>query len=206
MFWRRRDELNHDNTGLVDREVVERPMPVTVRGGISLWAVLTGMMTALGVLLLGAAITGGIAAATDTTGAALTSDASNGWTWTALAFCAAVFIAFVWGGYTAGRMARGMGMLNGFLVPLFTLIVGAGVVALVDALGTTTSWTIPAFGTWNIPYEGSSMTTRGTVTGIVALALMFVGGMLGGIRGVTWHRRLEDPAIGHPAGRRTLAA
>ncbi len=209
MFSRRRSELRDD--GLVDgpardTEVVERPLPVTVRGGISLWAIFTGTMTALGALLLGAAITGGIVAATNMSSSDLTTGASSRGIWTAIAFCSAVFIAFTWGGYTAGRMARGMGMLNGVLVPAVTIIVCAGVIALVDVLGANVSLSLPYFGTWTIPLGGTTMTTDGTITGIAALALMVIGGMLGGMRGVAWHRRLEDPTVAHPVGRRIRAA
>ncbi|MFN2614067.1 MAG: hypothetical protein ABR552_04535 [Actinomycetota bacterium] len=186
------------------REVYEQTSVLAVRGGVSLWSDFTGMMTALGALLVGAAITGGIVAAGKMSGTELQTSASRWGLWTAVAFCAAVFLAFLWGGYAAGRMARGMGMLNGLLMVIMTLAIGAGVIALIDWLGAHVALSIGYFGTFNIPLTGT-ITTAGIITGIVALALMVIGSMMGAMMGARWHTRLEDTGSARPRGRRIAA-
>ena len=47
----------------------------------------------------------------------------------------AQFLSYMWGGYTAGRMGRGAGLVNGFLVPVVALIVAAVVAAAVLVIG-----------------------------------------------------------------------
>src|ERR687896_567957 len=109
------------------KEVEQRrdaPRPLRVRGGVSLGAVLTGVVVSFGALFLLSALVGGIMATTgvDAEEAATeaTREAGIG---AGIAFVVAVLLAYLWGGYSAGRMARGAGAGNGLLVPIAALVV-----------------------------------------------------------------------------------
>jgi hypothetical protein len=173
----------------------EGERPVFARGGVSIGAVLTGVVVAFGAMFLLSALVGGVLAATgvdaDELAAETTREAGLGAT---IAFIVAMFLAYLWGGYTAGRMGRGAGAVNGLLVPVLALIIGAIVVAIVTAMGADANLNLP-FNESQLPVEGERLVDFGTVAGIVALAAMFVGGILGGMLGSRWHTKLERRAI-----------
>ena len=72
----------------------------------------------------------------------------------------AQFVAYLWGGYTAGRMARGAGALNGFLVPLIAIVVAIVVGAVVAALGATANLNLP-FTENRLPLENDYLVNWG---------------------------------------------
>jgi hypothetical protein len=173
----------------------EGERPVFARGGVSIGAVLTGVVVAFGAMFLLSALVGGVLAATgvdaDELAAETTREAGLGAT---ITFLVAMFLAYLWGGYTAGRMGRGAGAVNGLLVPVLALIIGAIVAAIVTAMGADANLNLP-FNESQLPVEGERLVDFGTVAGIVALAAMFVGGILGGMLGSRWHTKLERRAI-----------
>jgi hypothetical protein len=173
----------------------EGERPVFARGGVSIGAVLTGVVVAFGAMFLLSALVGGVLAATgvdaDELASETTREAGLGAT---IAFIVAMFLAYLWGGYTAGRMGRGAGAVNGLLVPVLALIIGAIVAAIVTAMGADANLNLP-FNESQLPIEGERLVDFGTVAGIVALAAMFVGGILGGMLGSRWHTKLERRAI-----------
>jgi hypothetical protein len=105
----------------------------------------------------------------------------------------AQFLAYLWGGYTAGRMARGAGAANGFLVPIVAILVGIGIGALAGWLGTTVHLNF-AYQTTRLPIDRDLKIHLGEGIAAVSVLAMFVGGIAGGVRGVRWHRKLEAPA------------
>jgi len=115
-------------------------IPVAVdraRGGFSLWSVLSGVLVAIGAFIVISSIVGGILAATGVAeGGLQTNDLTEATIGTGIGLVVAQFLAFLWGGYTAGRMARGSGVVNGILVPVVTIILigilGAIVAAVVN--------------------------------------------------------------------------
>jgi hypothetical protein len=175
---------------------------IDVRGGVSPVGVLTGVLVAFGAIFLLSALVGGILAATgvETT---LGDEAQEATLGAGIAFVAAMFLAYLWGGYTAGRMGRGAGAVNGLLVPLLALIVAGVVLAVVTALGATANLNLP-LGDSQLPIEDGNLVEFGTGVGIASLIAMFVGGILGGLAGARWHTRLERHAVA--AQREGLAA
>jgi MFS family permease len=169
--------------------------PLRVRGGVSLWSVLTGVVVAFGALFLLSAIVGGILAATGVDAqeevAAGTREAGLG---AGIALVIAVFLAYMWGGYTAGRMGRGAGFANGLLVPILALIVAAVIAGIVAALGADADLNI-SLSEWRLPVSENELVDFGRVIGIAALVAMFLGGIAGGMAGSGWHRKLERRAI-----------
>jgi hypothetical protein len=158
------------------------------RGGFSIPAVVTGTIVAFGAFIVFAAIVGGILAATGIADNGITAnevrDVSLG---AGIGIVIAQFLAYFWGGYTAGRMARGSGVLNGILVPITAIILVAILGAIVTAIGEG----VNAGDVQQLPLPLGELSDIGTVVGIALLAAMLVAGSLGGAWGQRWHTRLE---------------
>lgn len=169
---------------------------VRARGGISGGAVVTGVVVAFGAMFLMSALVGGVLAATgtapediaDSTG---TIEAGLG---AGIVLIVAQFLAYLWGGYAAGRMARGAGAVNGLLVPLFAIVIAIAVGAVVASLGATANLNLP-YSTARLPIEENYLVDWGLPVALGALVAMFVGGALGGGLGAAWHTRLESDRI-----------
>ncbi len=164
------------------------------RGGVSFGAILTGVVVAFGAMFLLSAIVGGILVSlglidTEVTQAE-TVDAGLG---AGIALVVAQLLAYLWGGYTAGRMARGSGLANGLLVPLTAVIVGLVVAGIATALGASANLNLP-FTTNQLPLENDTLVDGGLGIGIASLVAMFLGGALGGGLGARWHTKLERHA------------
>jgi putative membrane protein (TIGR04086 family) len=89
-----------------------------------------------------------------------------------------LFLACLVGGWVAGRVARHRGALHGLVSPLW-LVLLAGVLALLaaifgDDLDVTEQVGLP---TW---FSRDALTIGAIITGLLALALMLLGGWLGG--------------------------
>jgi hypothetical protein len=170
--------------------VVERERPIPARGGISAGAILTGVVVGFGAMFLLSALVGGILAATGIEASEINAGAGAKGVVASVAIVLALFLAYLWGGYTAGRMGRGAGLINGFLVPVVALIVAAIVAAAVNAMGAAANLNLP-FDESQLPIEGDNLADFGQWVGIASLIAMFVGGILGGVLGQRWHTRLE---------------
>lgn len=161
-----------------------------ISAGVSFGSVMTGLVVAVGSMML-IGIAAGITAYYLGIGADDVQGASLG---TSIALGAAAlmiqFLSYMWGGYTAGRMGRSAGALNGFLVPAVGLLLG-GLTALTTVLtGTIDRSQIPFPS--ELPFGGSDIARFGTMMGLASMAVMFLGGVLGGTMGERWHRVLES--------------
>ena len=190
---------------VVDRDHVDddvsRGYVYGVRGGFSLGSILTGMAVALGAMLLLAALIGGIVVATGLMDGGATADQVTQLGWgAAIGLIVAQFLAYVWGGYTAGRMARGAGWLNGLLVPIAAILFVVLIGAIVRAMGADTG-VVVAYGDRAFPLgvDADEFAQIGAVAGIGSLVAMFIGGLLGGVLGARWHDKLEAThGVGEP--------
>jgi hypothetical protein len=166
--------------------------PPRARGGLSIGGVLTGVVVAFGAMFLLSGIIGGLLAVLGvsdtnvTRGEAVQAGIAGG-----IAYVVAMVLAYLWGGYTAGRMARGAGVLNGVLVPIVAIVLALIVGAIVAALGATANLNLPST-TARLPIQGSgSLVDWGVGLGVSALVAMFAGGLLGGSLGSRWHTKIE---------------
>ncbi len=160
------------------------------RGGFSLMAILTGVVVSLGAMFLLTAIIGGIGVATGLSEGVDATAVQVGWG-VAIAVIVAQFLSYLWGGYTAGRMARGAGVLNGILVAIVALIFVAALGAILAAVTRTTPESAAA-DAQRLPLPLETMTDIGTGVGIGVLIAMLLGGALGGMLGQRWHTKLEN--------------
>lgn len=167
---------------------------------VSLGSVLAGVLVAYGAFAILAAIAGGIlnAAGVDTD-----SLSTNDWREygivTGAAAAISLFLAYLFGGYVAGRMARRAGALNGALVFLLGILLVAGVAA---AIGTQADGdaVVSNLRSMGVPTSGEEYAAIGTFAGLGAILAMLVGSILGGMSGERWHGKLVaralDPNVG----------
>lgn len=171
------------------------------RGGVSVGGVLTGVVVAFGAIFLLSALIGGVVAASGfadenvTGGDVVDAGIAGG-----IAFVVAQFLAYMWGGYTAGRMARGAGLVNGLLVPLAGILIALLVGGIAAAMGAASEMNLPLQDA-RLPLEQDVAIDFGVGLGIAALVVAFVGGALGGALGARWHGKLERRAVDEVEGR-----
>ncbi len=165
------------------------------RGGVAPLAILTGVVVAFGALFVLSAIVGGVISAIDVDeGGVGRQEAIQAGVGAGISLVVATLIAYFWGGYTSGRMARGAGVLNGLLVPIVALIIGFLVGILVTALGATANLNLP-FSQNQLPVNENRLVDFGTWVGIAVLIAMFVAAAIGGALGARWHTKLERQQV-----------
>jgi hypothetical protein len=163
-------------------------------GKLSFLSVLAGTLVAYGAFAVMAALVGAAAA-----GVGLGNDlSSNDWarlgTGSAIAAAVVLFLAYLFGGYVAGRMARRAGLLNGLAVFLLAIVLIAAVGAIVASQADADAIRIN-LRSLGIPTSGSEWGDIGTLAGIASLAAMLVGALVGGVLGERWHSKLTRRAV-----------
>lgn len=197
MFGRKNDERDVHHTEEHDR-------PIAARGGVSIVTIITGALVAIGAFFLLSSIVGavlsntGVEAEELAEGNAVDAGIAGG-----IALLVALFLSFYWGGYTAGRMGRGSGFLNGLLVPIGAIILGAVVGLITWVLGASDDFEI-ATPTQQLRVDGDYTTVEwGIVLGAITLGVIFLAAILGGLLGSRWHTKLERRAM-HEHNERVL--
>ena len=169
---------------------------------VSLISILAGTVTGYGAFAVLAALVGAAFSAADVD----TDFSTNDWASTeslgGIATAVTLLLAYLFGGYVAGRMARRSGVLHGVAVFVLSLIGGVAIGGLVAGLGDDqeVEQNLRSIG---VPTSWDDWGDVGTATAIAALVLMAVGAILGGMLGERWHtklaRRAADPEYGPEA-------
>lgn len=170
-------------------------------GGFSFTSVLAGVLVAYGAFAvlvgLAAAVVGALGNNTD-----LSRDWEQIGTTGGLIVAGLLLVAYLFGGYVAGRMARRNGLAHGFGV----LVLGVVIVGVVAALVRSSDGTdaiASNLRSLGIPTTGSEYGQAGTVAGIASLVALVLGSLVGGVLGERWHARLfaraADPTVGAQA-------
>lgn len=173
-----------------DHEVHERP--IAARGGVSLATILTGALVAIGAFFLLSSIVGAVLSNSGVTPEELASgEAVDAGIAGGVALLVALFLSFLWGGYTAGRFGRGSGFLNGLLVPIGTVVLVALFSALAWAFGSSEGWQLLS-PTQTLQIDGEYTSVEyGIGLGLITLGVIFVSSIIGGLLGARWHTKLE---------------
>ncbi|MBA3330760.1 MAG: hypothetical protein H0T39_07825 [Actinobacteria bacterium] len=167
-------------------------------GGVNLPAGLIGMLTALAVLVL---LGGLIAAALGAIGYQRGVEGIE----EELSIAGLVggvitlFVAYLLGGWAAGRIARYDGPKNGLMTGIWTVLLAALVSALAALLGDE----YDVLRRVDLPnwFSRDALTTAALVSGGVSVLAMLLGGMLGGFWGERFHRRVDaEIASTRPGG------
>ncbi len=163
---------------------------------------LAGVLVAYGAFAILAGLAAAIVAAVGNT-----TDLNTDWerlgTLGGLVVAGVLLVAYLFGGYVAGRMARRNGLIHG----LGVLVLGVVVVGIVAALVRSSSGSTDTIATnlrsLGIPTTAHEYGQAGTVAGIASLVAIVVGSLVGGVLGERWHGRLlaraADPAVGAQA-------
>ncbi|MDP9026502.1 MAG: hypothetical protein M3N46_02960 [Actinomycetota bacterium] len=158
-------------------------------GGIKFGVAFFGWLTATGLTAILGAVAGAVVAALGIDTARNRVDFGTALT-AAIVLLVVLFIAYLAGGYVAGRMARFAGARQGVAVWVWGVVV-TGLLAIIAAVAGTRfnilSFTgiIPAlsFG------PNQALATILTVVGAVGVALL--AAILGGLAGMRFHRRVD---------------
>jgi hypothetical protein len=181
------------------REVATTPRPHPIAaardrfGGIDLPASLVGMLTAIAVLiLLGGIVGAAIGAIGYQTG--LSGDNVEDISLASLIGGLVVLaIAYLIGGWTAGRIARYDGARNGLMTAVWTIVLAGALSALAAWFGSE----YDVFANVELPqwFDRDALTTAALASGIAAVAIMLVGGLLGGLWGTRYHRLADETIL-----------
>jgi hypothetical protein len=164
-------------------------------GGISWGAAFFGWLCANGlavllIALVSAAGVGlGLAQGLDSAGEATARAAGIG-LGGAVAALVVLFLAYLAGGYVAGRMARFDGFRQGLAVWLVGLLVVALLAVLGYVLGSQYN-VLRQLDLPRIPVDEGTATTAGLVTLGAVLLGTLLGALLGGKLGTRYHRRVD---------------
>jgi amino acid transporter len=101
-----------------------------------------------------------------------------------------LFLAYLAGGYVAGRMARFDGVKQGLAVWVIGLLVVI-VLAIVGAVLGAQYNVLSQLNLPSIPISGGTLTTGGIIAGIAALLITLLGAILGGKLGTRYHRKID---------------
>lgn len=160
-------------------------------GGMKIGACFFGWLTAAGTAVIltatVAAILGAIAGELPTN----TLDPNTVGITSAVALIAIVFVAYLAGGYVAGRMARFNGMRQGIGVWLWAIVIAVVGVILGVVVGEQLDLAGQAIGLPQIPLDPAALTTRGVITVLAVLAASLIGAIIGGLAGMRYHRRID---------------
>ena len=159
-------------------------------GGIDIPATIAGALAALGT----AAVLAGILAGAGTYGYQLGIEGAEEKLTAGglIGGLATLFIAFLVGGWVAGRVARYDGGRNGVLTALWFVLLAAATAAL----GAWAGDKYDVFRNVNLPQWFDALTGAAIATGLLALAVMLGAGWLGGRTGERYHRR-ADALVAH---------
>lgn len=161
-------------------------------GGIDIPASIVGTLTALSTTLILAGLAGAAFGAVGyQTG--LEADARDLSIGSLIGGVAVLFVAYIVGGWAAGRMARYDGPRNGFATGLWTIVFAA----ILAALGAWVDREYDVFRNVELPqwFSTDAFTTAAIVSAAAAIVAMFVGGVLGGMWGERYHRRADRTIV-----------
>jgi MFS family permease len=112
----------------------------------------------------------------------------------AAAAAVVLFVAFFFGGYTAGRMGRRAGFSHGLAVFALAVIVVAVVVGLTAWSGGVDSLR-DNLADNGVPTDADTWSGVAIGALLAGIAAVFLGSVLGAIRGERWHGRIERAAV-----------
>jgi hypothetical protein len=167
-------------------------------GGIKWGAAFFGWLSAngLAVILLALLSAAGVAfgltqvssadqAADQATAAADTIGLTGG-----IALLVVLFLAYLAGGYVAGRMARFDGVKQGLAVWVIGLLV-AVLLGIAGAVLGAQYNVLSQLNLPSLPISGDTLTTAGIIALVAVLVVTLLGAVLGGKLGTQYHRKVD---------------
>jgi len=161
------------------------------------WLTATGMAVLLTALVAAAGTAVGVATQTDVNQAA--SDATKSPQSVGLVggilLLVILFVAYLCGGYVAGRMARFNGTKQGLAVWLWAVAI-AVVVAVIAAVAGSKYDVLSQLNSFpRIPVDGGTLTKGGIVALVAVAVASLLGALLGGRAGMHYHRKIDRAGL-----------
>jgi len=153
------------------------------------WLSANGLAVVLIAMLSAAGVALGLAQNVDTADEAVDQATEIG-IGGGIAVLAVLFLAYLAGGYVAGRMARFDGARQGLAVWLVGLIVVVLLAAAGAVLGAQYN-VLQDLNLPRIPVDEGTATTAGIITLVAILLVTLLGALLGGKLGDRYHRRVD---------------
>ncbi len=112
-----------------------------------------------------------------------------------IALLVVLFLAYLAGGYVAGRMARFDGVKQGIAVWAIGLLIIIALAVLGAVLGAQYN-VLSQLNLPSVPISGDTLTTAGIIAGVAALLVTLLGAILGGKLGTRYHRKIDRVGFG----------
>jgi len=168
-------------------------------GGMKFGACFFGWLTATGTALLLTALLAAAGAAlglaNGVTGEVAAQNAETVGLAGGIALLAVLFVAYLAGGYVAGRMARFSGAKQGVGVWLWAVVLAVVVAILTAIAGARSNVLANLNGVPSIPINEATLTTGGILTAIGIVLVSLLGAVLGGLAGMRYHRRVDRTSL-----------
>ena len=120
----------------------------------------------------------------------------------------ALFLAWLLGGYVAGRMARRAGVSHGFYTWAFGAVLVVGAAAGLNQMGRSGA-VVTSFHGLGIPIDIDEWRDLSGLVGLAWALTALAGAAVGGALGERWHTKLleraADPGVGPAAAARVAA-
>jgi amino acid transporter len=191
-------DTDSDRSTVSRREVVARQRERF--GGMKFGACFFGWLTATGMAVLLTALLAaagaGLGLATNLNPTNVPNQPQTIGLVGAIVLLVIIFLAYFAGGYVAGRMARFNGARQGLGVWLWAVII-AVVVAILGMVAGTKFNLLANLNTFpRIPINEGDLTTAGIITAVAVALVALVGAILGGLSGMSFHRRVDKEGLG----------
>ena len=193
------DPAVDNTTGLDRREVVGRQKDAF--GGMKFGSCFFGWLTASGTAVLLAALVTGVGAAlglsrgVDVNNPSAAQTESIGFVG-GIVLLAIIFVAYLAGGYVAGRMARFNGLKQGLGVWLWAVIMAVLIGVAGWLAGAQFDLLAQLNGYPRLPLNEGTLTVGGIIVAIGVVAASLLGALLGGLTGMRYHRRVDRAGLG----------
>jgi hypothetical protein len=162
-------------------------------GGFSWLSTLAGWLSAAGLtaILTGILSAAGAALALNQVGSSVSgSEADTIGLAGGIALLVVLAIAYLFGGYVAGRMARFDGARQGVGVWLWGVLIALAVAALA-AIGGSKYNVLDALNLPRLPVDSGTLTTGGLVALVASLAVTLGAAIMGGRIGERFHKKVD---------------
>jgi hypothetical protein len=191
-----------DSTHTLRQDVVEREKQEF--GGFKFGSAFFGWLTATGTAVLltalvaagGAAIGLGVTEDDGQTADLARENAGTIGIIGAIALVVVLFIAYLAGGYVAGRMARFSGAKQGLAVWLWAVVIAVVVAVIATLAGSQFDILADLNGFPRLPVNEGAVTATGIVTAIAVALVSLLGAVLGGLAGMRYHRKVDRVGLG----------
>ena len=160
-------------------------------GGLDMGATISGAFAALGLTVLLGGVLAGAGRVVYVNGL---RDAPTATTGSVIAGLAVLLVAFLVGGWVAGRMARYDGGRNGMVTAVWFILFAAGTSATGALLGQSYN----VFSGDRLPqwFTDSARTPEAVLSAAVAFLVMVGAGFVGGVVGGRYHRKVDRLVAG----------